>query len=334
MYLKNIQEIINQFNIEIKNINSVDSFNKLKIKYLSRNGLINFYIKNINNIKDEDKKLYGILINDFKKKVADFFEKKNKEFSVKAINQNYDFSLPGLGINYGNQHILNKTLKVLENFFFKLGFELTEGNEIETEYYNFESLNMSKSHPSRNLNETFYISNNILLRTHTSNVQIHIIKNKKLPLKIISYGKVYRRDSDISHTPMFHQLEGFIIDKNISLSNLKFLLINFLNYYFQKKLKFRIRPSYFPFTEPSLEIDIECTNCSGLKCTTCKYTGWIEILGCGMIHPKILYNCNINYKNYCGFAFGLGIERITMIKHKITDLRFYYENNLDFLNQF
>lgn len=193
---------------------------------------------------------------------------------------------------------------------------------------------MPETHPSRNMHDTFYITDKLLLRTHTSNMQIHIMEKQKPPFKILSCGKVYRRDSDISHTPMFHQVEGFVVDDNISIANLKFILSKFLNFFFKDKITLRMRASYFPFTEPSMEIDIQCVNCLGRKCSICKHSGWVEVLGCGIIHPKVLENCNIDSKVYKGLAFGMGIERLSMIKYNIDDLRLFFENNIDFLKQF
>lgn len=330
----NLDEILETFIKEFSIIKSLSELEKIKIKYLGRNGILNDNFK-ILKLKDSEKKSsLGKLLNDIKNKINVFIESKNKEFFKKNIKKNIDITLPGIGFNIGTQHIINKTLKDIEFFFTKLGFNIFEGIEIDTTYYNFDALNIVKSHPARNLNDTFYISKKYLLRTHTSNMQIHIMEKKKPPLKIISYGKVYRKDYDSSHTPMFHQIEGFIIDKNISISNLKYLLFNFLKFFFNKDVIINFRSSYFPFTEPSMEIDIQCINCLGKKCIVCKYSGWIEVLGCGMINPIVLDNCNINTILYRGIAFGMGIERLAMIKYNIPDIRLFFENNIEFLKQF
>lgn len=329
-----IKILLNKFKLEMTEIKNIENINNLKIKYLGRKGILNEHIKNIKNFSIENRKEYGDLLNNCKKEILNLLEKKKESIKIYNNIDVLDITLPSVGIKLGNKHIISQTIEKLEDFFLDLGFNLVNSDEIDSVYFNFEALNMSRSHPSININETFYISDEILLRTHTSNTQIHTMEKKRPPFKIISHGKVYRRDSDISHTPMFHQLEGFYVDKNVSLIQLKSLLLEFLTFYFNTQLKVRLRPSYFPFTEPSMEVDIGCINCNGLKCAVCKYTGWIEILGCGMIHPKIFYNCNIDYKKYSGFAFGVGIERISMIKHKINDIRIYYDNNIDFLNQF
>jgi phenylalanyl-tRNA synthetase alpha chain len=275
----------------------------------------------------------GKKLNLIKQKISNIIKNKTINNSDKIECFDIDVSLPGIGINIGNKHVITKTINDIEFYFSNLGFNIISGYEIDSIFYNFDALNMSKTHPSRDEKETFYINENYLLRTHTSNMQIHIMKKQKPPLKFISYGKVYRRDSDISHTPMFHQVEGFVINKNISLGNLKYLLIDFLKFFFKKNIDINIRSSYFPFTEPSLEIDIKCMNCLGKGCQTCKYSGWIEILGCGLIHPNVLRNCSIN-NIYKGLAFGMGIERLSMIKYNINDLRLYFENDIDFLKQF
>ncbi len=329
MILKNI---FKDFIKEKKNIKTESELNLLKSKYLGRNGIINKNFENIKNIDFKDKKITAEILNKIKKKIEVFFKKKH--IKKKEFNYYFDITLPGVGLKIGNKHIITKTLDEIVAFFIKNGFNVINGLEIDSTKYNFELLNMPKDHPSRTLKETFYIKKELVLRTHTSNMQIHIMKNNNPPLKIISYGKVYRRDYDTSHTPMFHQLEGFIIDKNISIANLKYTLFKFIHFFFEKKIKIKFRLSYFPFTEPSMEIDIQCNICYGSKCTSCNQTGWIEVLGCGMIHKKVLTNCNINTNIYSGFAFGMGIERLIMIKYRIKDIRMCFENNIDFLKQF
>lgn len=257
--------------------------------------------------------------------------KKKKNLFLIKKKKTFDTTYPGKGLKRGSLHLISKTIRDIEKFFFHFGFSIVNGIELDTVFYNFDALNIQKDHPSRSENDTFYIDDNFLLRTHTSNMQIHSMINSKPPLKILSCGKVYRRDYDATHTPMFHQVEGFVVDENISLANLKHLLTSFLNYFFDNNTKVRIRSSYFPFTDPSLEIDIECIKCFGGKCSLCKFSGWIEILGCGMIHKNVF--CNLNYKS-SGFAFGMGVERLAMIKYRIDDLRIFFDNNFDFLSQF
>lgn len=334
MELKDIISHLEKAKNSIKKFQNFKEINEFKIKYLSRNGEINNYLKKIKTLQKQDKKFFGETLNNFKVNFEINLNKKKKEINCEQKNNYFlDLSLPEIGLKPGSIHLINKTINEVEEYFSHIGFEIINGIEIDNIFNNFTALNIKKNHPSRSHKDTFYISDETLLRTHTSNMQIHIMKNSKPPFKILSYGKVYRRDYDTTHTPMFHQAEGFIVNKNISLGNLKYLLINFLNYFFENKIKTRIRPSYFPFTEPSLEIDIECVKCFGKKCSICNFSGWIEILGCGMIHKKIISNCNLNSK-LNGFAFGLGIERMTMIKHRIDDLRIFFENNIEFLNQF
>lgn len=325
----NIKDIIKNLKNEIKSNNK--NINEIKSKYIGRNGIINNIFNEIKYVDNNKKKKFGLLINKIKNKIINILNENTSTF--KKENLKIDVSLPGYGFEIAKKHVISKTINEIEKYFISHGFKSINGKEIDNIYFNFDALNMNENHPSRSMNETFYINNKTVLRTHTSNMQIHIMRKKKPPMKVISFGKVYRKDYDSSHTPMFHQLEGFIIDKNVSIANLKYLLFNFLKYFFNKNIKINFRSSYFPFTEPSMEIDIECTKCSGLKCSLCKYTGWIEVLGCGIIHENVLKSCSIN-KTYTGFAFGMGIERLTMIKYKINDIRLYFENNIDFLKQF
>ncbi len=276
---------------------------KINNNLLINNPLLIIYIKNIiNNIN-----------------ILKYIKNKNKNKN----KINFDYSIPN-NIKINLLHIISYSIEYIQQYFIKKKFIIINSQEIDSIKYNFNLLNIKKNNPVRSIKDTFYINNIFLLRTHTSNIQSHIIKNNIPPFKIISLGKVYRKDFDATHTPMFHQLECFNINKNISIYNLKFEIINFLFYFFKKQFLFRIRPSYFPFTLPSIEIDIKCIKCNGLKCLICKLTGWIEILGGGIIQDNVLYNCKIN-KKYSGFAFGVGIERIIMIKYKISDIRTLYK---------
>lgn len=328
------EKLVDLVQLEIMNARDVNALNDIKIKYLGRNGLINNELRKIKNFTVEDKKKAGKTLNNIKNKISSLLADKLNEIAKHVKLNDIDITLPGIGLENGRVHIINETLKKIEEYFLKFGFNVVNGYEIDTEFYNFQALNMPKSHPSRNMLETFYLNEKLLLRTHTSNMQIHFMSNNTPPFKVLSYGKVYRRDSDISHTPMFHQVEGFVVDKDISLANLKFLLTDFLSFFFNKNIEMRMRASYFPFTEPSMEVDIRCVSCMGTLCQICKYTGWIEILGCGIIHSNVFKNCGIKNEKYSGFAFGMGVERITMIKHNISDLRLFFENNIEFLNQF
>lgn len=330
----NLESIFRSFNVELSDVKNLDKLNQLKIKYLGRAGVINKLFQQISVLLYEDKIEAGKNLNDLKRQINLSIDEKYVLLNNFEVKEDLDVTLPSVGITSGSAHVLTKSIESIEAFFLKSGFDIINGFEIDTDYYNFQALNMPETHPSRNMHDTFYITENLLLRTHTSNMQIHIMESKKPPFKILSCGKVYRRDSDISHTPMFHQVEGFVVDKNISIANLKFILSKFLTHFFKNKITLRMRASYFPFTEPSMEIDIQCVNCFGKACSLCKHSGWIEVLGCGIIHPKVLENCNIDSKIYKGLAFGMGIERLSMIKYNIDDLRLFFENNIDFLKQF
>jgi len=245
-----------------------------------------------------------------------------------------DYTLPGRRTIFGKIHPITQTLDEIVSIFNLLGFEIVEGPEIELDHYNFEALNIPKNHPAREMQDTFYITSDLLLRTHTSPVQIRVMENRKPPLSVVAPGRVYRRDSDITHSPMFHQVEGFMVDSGISFANLKGVLTEFLTAFFKKEAPVRFRPSYFPFTEPSAEVDIQCIICNGNGCRVCKNTGWIEVLGCGMIHPQVLRNVKYNPEKVSGFAFGLGVERFTMLRYRIDDIRLFFQNDLRFLEQF
>lgn len=335
-YVENANNVYDSFLIDIEKVDSSEKLLAIKYKYLGKNGIFTKILRDIKNNSIEDRKCIGKEINDLKEKFNYNIALKDSIFKKNYISykDEIDITLPGIGIKIGKSHVISKNINLIECYFEKLGFCIIRGNELDNNYYNFDALNMPYTHPSRSINDTFYINDDILLRTHTSNMQIHIMQEYAPPFKFISSGKVYRKDSDFTHTPMFHQIEGFLVNKNVSISNLKFTLVNFLNFFFNKNLSFNIRSSYFPFTEPSMEIDILCVNCNSNGCVLCKGTGWIEVLGCGMIHPNVLKTCNINTKVYNGFAFGVGIERLAMIKYKIDDLRLFYENNFEFLQQF
>jgi phenylalanyl-tRNA synthetase alpha chain len=243
-------------------------------------------------------------------------------------------SLPGRGQAPGGMHPVTRTLQRIEDLFALIGFEVVEGPEIETEHYNFEALNIPAEHPARAMHDTFYFPDGRLLRTHTSPVQIRVMAEREPPLRILAPGRVYRCDSDVTHTPMFHQVEGFMVDTDVSFADLKGILHDFLQSFFERELDVRFRPSYFPFTEPSAEVDITCVICGGSGCRVCKNTGWIEILGCGMIHPNVFAKVGVDNEEFTGFAFGIGVERLTMLRYGVNDLRLFFENDLRFLQQF
>jgi phenylalanyl-tRNA synthetase alpha chain len=295
-------------------------------------------IKQIEDI--EEKKKYGELINLIKEEVEVNLEKFEKEFvkklkEKKILEEEIDETLPGYPFNFGKRHILRQVEDEIVEIFLRMGFHISEGPEIENEYYNFEALNIPKFHPSRDMWDTFYLHNGLLLRTHTSPVQIRTMEKIKPPLRIISPGRCFRRDPfDASHSPIFHQIEGLMIDKNISLTDLMGIIDLFAKKIFGEKTETKFYISYFPFVEPGLEVAATCSLCKGKGCNVCKYTGYVEILGAGMVHPDVLKNVDIDPEIWQGFAFGLGVERVAMIKYGISDIRYFYENDIRFLNQF
>ena len=294
-------------------------------------------MKDLRQASPEEKRQLGKFINDFKQYVENLLEEREKELSKSeqpSKSVTFDTTLPGRREITGTLHPITQVMEEITAIFMGLGFQVEEGPEIETDYYNFEALNIPKDHPARDMQDTFYVEGETVLRTHTSPVQVHVMENCEPPLRIIAPGKVYRCDSDISHTPMFHQIEGLMVDKNVSFSNLKGIMNIFLQQVFGKETKVRFRPSFFPFTCPSAEVDIQCVICGGKGCRVCSQTGWIEILGCGMVDPAVLKCVNYDTEEWAGFAFGLGIERIAMLKYGINDIRLFFENDLRFLKQF
>ncbi|MDA2921368.1 phenylalanine--tRNA ligase subunit alpha, partial [Desulfobacterota bacterium AH_259_B03_O07] len=295
--------------------------------------------KGLREVPQSERPEMGRLINDSKSIIEDIFDKKlniikEDKKQTELLEEKLDVTLPGRGFHLGTKHPVTQVMEEVVGIFEKMGFQVEEGPEVELDYYNFEALNIPPDHPARDMQDTFYISDDIVLRTHTSPVQIRVMEKQKPPIKIIAPGKVYRCDSDISHTPMFHQVEGLLVDEKVTFGDLKGVLTEFARLVFGENLKVRFRPSFFPFTEPSAELDIECVICGGKGCRVCKDTGWLEILGCGMVDPEVFKSVNYDSERYSGFAFGMGIERIAMLKFGINDIRLFFENDLRFLKQF
>ena len=315
----------------IQEINKTSSSNELelvRVKYLGKRGSITGALKSLSEIDPKERPAFGKRINEIKSSIQLKLSEKKASLQKKEINQSIDdkkidVTLPGRNSFQGHRHPITRTLLEIEEIFYGAGFEVEDGPEIEDEYHNFTALNISDNHPARAMHDTFYFNSEYLLRTHTSPIQIRSMEREGVPIRVIAPGKVYRRDSDITHTPMFHQIEGLVIDKGINFSHLKGILHQFINTFFEDNTEVRFRPSYFPFTEPSAEVDI-----------LSKENKWLEILGCGMVHPKVLENLGINTETYSGYAFGMGVERLTMLKYGIKDIRSFYENDLNFLNQF
>ena len=311
----------------------------IRVEYLGKKGKLTDILKSLSSLPASEKPKMGQLVNQAKREISQHIEAcfevlKEKELEKKLASESIDVTLPGRQRASGSLHPVTQTRRRINEYFSRLGFDVVEGPEVESEFYNFEALNIPDHHPARAMHDTFYFGDGHLLRTHTSPVQIRTMENRKPPLKLIAPGRVYRCDSDLTHTPMFHQVEGLLIDKQATLAGLKGLLEDFFNHFFGKELAVRFRPSYFPFTEPSAEVDISCSQCDGQGCRSCKFTGWLEVLGCGMVHPNVLKAVNISPDEYQGWAFGLGIDRLAMLYYGIDDLRMMFENDLAFLKQF
>jgi phenylalanyl-tRNA synthetase alpha chain len=322
---------------EIIETTSLDELEKARVKYLGRKGVLTATIKLIKNVAKKDKPKVGLLINEFKQKLTSLINEKEQSFREKeqGLFENNDITLPGISREIGHKHPLISTMEDIIEIFIKMGFKSVDSPEIETEFYNFEALNIPKNHPSRETFHTFYVDNGMLLRSQTSTAQIRIMEKEKPPMQIVHAGKVYRPDAvDASHSFMFYQIEGFMVDKGIVFSDLKGVLEAFAKTYFGENVKMRFRPHFFPFTEPSAEVDISCFICEGKGCRVCSYKGWLEVLGAGMINPRVFEFVKIDPSIYTGFAFGMGIDRICMLKHGIDDIRLFYENDVRFLKQF
>ncbi len=337
-----IRIIKEQFEQDIIKINDLKELNDIRVKYLGKKSLINEMSKLLGSFNEEERKKVGESLNFLRNNINEKLESKKKELEEQEINEKLilekiDISLPSTKMVVGNLHPMTKIINEIEELFVSLGYDVVEGPEIETAAYSFDFLNIPSNHPARDSQDTFYITEDILLRVQTSSAQVRTMlsKEEKEPIRIISPGKVYRRDDDdATHSHQFAQIEGLVVDKNISLAHLKGTLELFAKKIFGSDREIRFRPSYFPFTEPSLEVDVNCFNCDGKGCYICKQTGWIEILGAGMVHPNVLTKCGYNPKEWTGFAFGMGVERITMLKYGINDVRDLYTNDIRFLKQF
>jgi phenylalanyl-tRNA synthetase alpha chain len=311
----------------------------LKTRVLGRKGELTRFLRGIKDLPKDEKARIGQMANKIKNELEELVEEKEVDLREEserrgALAESIDITLPGRNRFTASQHILRLVTKELMDIFSGLGFQLAEGPEVELDYYNFEALNIPKDHPARDMQDTFYVSENVVLRTHTSPVQIRTMESTKPPVRIVCPGKVYRRDADITHSPMFMQIEGLWVDEDITMADLKGILIAFVEQYFGEGVGLRFRPSFFPFTEPSAEVDIECVICGGSGCRTCSDTGWLEILGSGMVNPELYRFVGYDPEKYTGFAFGMGIERVAMLKYRIPDIRTFYDNDIRFIKQF
>ncbi|MFA5089331.1 MAG: phenylalanine--tRNA ligase subunit alpha [Candidatus Omnitrophota bacterium] len=335
----NTQDLILEAINDLAAASTVSDVESIRVKYLGTKGRITSLLKELGKLPKSERPEAGKKLNETKEAISGKISEASErigsiELEKKLGSERCDITLPGRRIPNGRRHPITSVLSEIIEIFSSMGFDVAEGPEIELEDYNFEKLNIPKHHPARDMQATFFINEGVVLRTHTSPVQIRTMLSSKPPVKIIAPGKVYRCDSDISHTPMFHQVEGLLVDRGVSFSDLKGTLMTFIHKFYGPETKTRFRPSYFPFTEPSAEVDIQCVTCSGKGCRACKGSGWTEILGSGMVHPQVLKNVNYNPEEFTGFAFGMGVERIARLKYNIDDLRLFYENDLRFLSQF
>jgi phenylalanyl-tRNA synthetase alpha chain len=336
-----LNELRQQATIELAQAASAEKLNELRVKYLGKKGSLTAALRGLGALTPEERPRIGQIVNEIRTELDQLIESKSNtlkqaELSLRLASEKIDVTLPGRKSNLGHKHPLTKTLDRIKSIFMQLGFEIADGPEVEQDYYNFEALNLPKDHPARDMQDSFYITEELLLRTHTSPVQVRTMQKAQpnQPIRIIAPGKVYRRDYDATHSPMFHQVEGLVIDKGISFADLKGTLELFIHEMFGSNVGVRFRSSFFPFTEPSAEVDISCVICSGKGCRVCKGTGWLEILGSGMVHPRVLEMSKFDPTQVSGFAFGMGVERIAMLIYGIDDLRLFYDNDLRFLRQF
>ncbi len=322
----------------LSSVTDEKELNDLRVKYLGKKGVITLSLKKVGSLSSEERPEFGRQVNEVKKILEEGIKAKKDELKKKAsLDEKKDFfdpTLPGKRPARGTLHPITQVMDEVISIFTFMGFEVAEGPEIESDYYNFEALNIPKDHPARDMQDTFYITDDIVLRTHTSPVQIRTMEKESPPVRIIAPGKVYRCDSDISHTPMFHQVEGLFVDEGVSFAHLKGILKIFVHEVFGRNTALRFRPSFFPFTEPSAEVDVQCVICKGKGCRLCSNSGWLEILGAGMVDPEVFKSVNYDSEKWTGFAFGMGIERIAMLKYGIDDIRLFFENDLRFLKQF
>jgi phenylalanyl-tRNA synthetase alpha chain len=316
------------------------ALDEVRVRYLGKNGLFTERLKQLGQLPADERKQAGQVINQAKQTLQAALTARRQALedallTERLASERIDVTLPGRQVAEGGLHPVTRTMARIEAFFASAGFEVAEGPEIEDDFHNFEALNIPGHHPARAMHDTFYFADDLLLRTHTSPVQIRHMTSATPPMKVIAPGRVYRCDSDLTHTPMFHQVEGFLVDEQVSFADLKGILNAFLHAFFERDdLAVRFRPSYFPFTEPSAEVDIQCVICGGDGCRVCSQTGWLEVLGCGMIHPAVFGHVGIDSERYLGYAFGMGVERLTMLRYGVNDLRLFFENDLRFLRQF
>jgi phenylalanyl-tRNA synthetase alpha chain len=337
--MPDLDELVARASSEINVAENLATLDEVRVRYLGKQGMLTAELKQLGRLPAEQRPGAGKRINEAKQVLQRALDSRRDALEAARVNaalvaERIDVTLPGRGHLAGGLHPVTRTMERIEAFFAQIGFAVEEGPEIEDDYHNFEALNIPAWHPARAMHDTFYFEDGTLLRTHTSPVQIRVMKERAPPLRIIAPGRVYRCDSDLTHTPMFHQVEGLMVDEEVSFGDLKGVLDDFLSAFFETRVQTRFRPSYFPFTEPSAEVDIQCVMCGGSGCRVCSGSGWLEILGCGMVHPEVFNNVGIDNERYTGFAFGIGVERLAMLRYGVNDLRLFFEKDLRFLSQF
>ena len=338
--MENLESLVEAALAEVAGAGDARALDDVRVRYLGKKGEISALLKSLGGLSADERPKAGALINEAKQRVQATIDERRQTLEEAALNEQLsaetlDVTLPGRGEQPGALHPVTRMRRRMEDFFLRLGFDIAEGPEVEDDFHNFEALNIPAHHPARAMHDTFYFGDGRLLRTHTSPVQVRVMQKGEPPFRIIAPGRVYRCDSDLTHTPMFHQVEGLLVDENITFADLKGTVAAFLKFVFEvDDLPVRFRPSYFPFTEPSAEVDVGCMTCGGEGCRVCSHSGWLEIMGCGMVHPKVLEHGGVDATRYSGFAFGMGVERLAMLRYGVNDLRLFFENDARFLSQF
>lgn len=336
---QDLQSLIATARVEITSATDIDGLEQIRVRLLGKKGEITAQLKSLGAMDPEARRIAGASINEAKNALTAALDERRAALEAEKLAEqlagdSVDVTLPGRGQAIGGLHPVTRVRRRIEQIFRNAGFSIADGPEIEDEWHNFEALNIPANHPARAMHDTFYFPDGRLLRTHTSPVQVRVMEGQQPPFRVIVPGRVYRNDSDMTHTPMFHQVEGLVVDEGITFANLKAVLHGFMQALFERDVKMRLRPSYFPFTEPSAEVDISCVACGGSGCRVCKNTGWVEVAGCGVVHPNVLRAVNVDPERYTGYAFGMGIDRLTMLRYNVNDIRLYFEHDLRFLRQF
>jgi phenylalanyl-tRNA synthetase alpha chain len=335
----NIEELLEQARTGIAEAADEAALDAVRVRFLGKKGELTALLKSLGTLDAEERPKAGAAINRAKEQVQEWIAQRraalgSEQLAQALAGESVDVTLPGRGERPGGLHPVTQAMERIEDIFTGAGYAVVPGQEIEDDYHNFEALNIPAHHPARAMHDTFYFGNGLLLRTHTSPSQVHVMENQAPPIRVICPGRVYRRDSDLTHTPMFHQVEGLVVDRGISFADLKGTVVDFLQRFFEQDLAVRFRPSYFPFTEPSAEVDVQCVHCLGKGCRVCSQTGWLEVMGCGLVHPNVLEMSGVDSEEFSGFAFGMGGDRLAMLLYEVDDLRMFFDNDLRFLRQF